>query len=489
LGTSKFLEDGFDELPAVPMHLDRIVRLFTEKLGYQRVLTELGNNGLNALSDQIRTIVNSWCSQEDRTAEDIIVFYYTGHGYVDVHGDHYLWTCNAVLRDLQGTAIETANLGKWLLTSSPNRPQNIWVILDTCYAGQGSGAAAAVVSRLKQSPLLDEQSGFWVFAAASVYDEAEQHIFTQAFAESIDTLGRSQKSQAYLNPLNIKDEINQWLECHGHVQRVQADIVGNISKPFFICNPYSNCTKHKGATRSSVPLEPVMNLTEELAAFEKIAAGQDTQTQLILVSGSSGMGKTHLLNRYKYIADAKNLAVLDFNLGPQISIEQCIDHIVSWFGYQHFPSYDAFQSGRSAEPLTRATEAEWYRNLTRKFFIDLSNFNKASPLIIFFDQYEKADIAFKSWLTQVFLPNLSTRYPIIVVIAGQEKIEPPPSRRGYYRFLLTGLKVDWFFHLAESYKVNIDAQRIHDFHEILHGRPKEFVDYVKARSIPGVRDE
>src|SRR6266496_3702429 len=98
------------------MHLDRIVRLFTENLGYQRVLTELGNNGLNVPSDQIRIMVNSWCSQKDRTAEDIVVLYYTGHGYADAHGDHSLCTRNGVLRDLLGTATGTAKLGPWSLT-------------------------------------------------------------------------------------------------------------------------------------------------------------------------------------------------------------------------------------------------------------------------------------------------------------------------------------------------------------------------------------
>ena len=485
LGTSRYIEEEFNILPNVPTNLRRIVCLFTERLGYQRILTELGDNGLNASSDQIRDMVNSWFSQKERTAEDIIVFYYTGHGYVDEHNDHYLWTYNSILRNLQGTSIETANLGKWFLTSSQNRPQNVWIILDTCYAGQGSGTTAAVINGLKQSPLLGEQSGFWVFATSGAYDEAEQEIFTQALVESIDELGKSQQSQIYLSPLDIKNRINNWFESHERVQRVQADIAGNVGKPLFIRNPYCNYLKLKETDLYSIHTEPVMNLTQELAAFWRIALGQDTQTRLILVSGDSGMGKTYLFGLYKQIADANSLSILDFNLGPQISIAQCIDQIVSHFGHQLFPSYDEFQSSSLNMSMNYSIEREWHRNITRKFFIDLSNIEKKSLLVIFFDQYEKADIAFKNWLTQVFLPSISIHYPIMVVIAGQEKFELPASRKGYHHFSLMGVSVDWFHRYAKNYKVDLEYELINEFHTLLHGRPKDFVDYIKVRSTLG----
>ena len=94
--------------------------------------------------------------------------------------------------------------------------------------------------------------------------------------------------------------------------------------------------------------------------------------------------------------------------------------------------------------------------------------------MIFFDQYEKADQLLKNWLTQIFLPHISVRYPIIVVISGRESIEPLPSAKGCRRFPLTGVTVDWYHRYVEDCKVELDSKLIDLVHEALKGRPKEF---------------
>jgi hypothetical protein len=65
----------------------------------------------------------------------------------------------------------------------------------------------------------------------------------------------------------------------------------------------------------------------------------------------------------------------------------------------------------------------------------------------------------------VFLPYISVRYPIIAIIAGQEAPVPPPSRRGYHHFPLTGVTVDWFFRYAESYGIDMQPEHINLLHE------------------------
>jgi hypothetical protein len=227
--------------------------------------------------------------------------------------------------------------------------------------------------------------------------------------------------------------------------------------------------------------EPMMNLLEELAGFEKIATRGDTQTRLILVNGESGMGKTYLLDLYRRVAAANDLEYLDFALGQQISIQECIDRIVCYLGVEYFSSYDGYRSGGLPQPFNRLDEEEWHRTLTRKFFMDLRTYSKPSPLVVFFDQYEKADPAFKSWLTEVFLTNISPRNPLIVVITGQEEIKLLPSVKGFRHFPLVGVTVDWYFRYVEDCKIDLDPTKIFDFHEVLRGRPKEFVEYVKLR--------
>ena len=137
------------------------------------------------------------------------------------------------------------------------------------------------------------------------------------------------------------------------------------------------------------------------------------------------------------------------------------------------------------KPLPPAEEEAWQRNLTRQFFKDLSNYTSASPVVIFFDQYEKADQLLKNWLTQIFLPHVSIHYPIIVVISGRESIEPLPSEKGCRRFPLKGVNVDWYHRYVEDCNVDLDSQVIDAVHDAFKGRPKDFVEFVKARNAKG----
>jgi hypothetical protein len=223
-----------------------------------------------------------------------------------------------------------------------------------------------------------------------------------------------------------------------------------------------------------------MNLHDELEAFKGIATGQDTQTRLIVLTGEGGMGKTHLLDLYRRVAMANHLQFLDLPLGPQMSVEECIDQIISCFGgFKRFPSYDQYRSTVN-KPNTRYDEEEWQCNLTRKFLIDLSKCANAKRLVVFFDQYEKADPSFKKWLIGAFMPHISE--PMVVVVAGREDINPPPTLRGYRTFFLKGVAANWFHRYVEVCKVKLDPGLIEEFHKLLHGRPKEFVEYVKSQS-------
>jgi predicted phosphodiesterase len=264
------------------------------------------------------------------------------------------------------------------------------------------------------------------------------------------------------------DQRNEWIEDIGSCDggKYEFDLPKNlcVSKPII-----------------GLQSEPSMNLEIELDAFKKIATGEDTQTRLILVTGEGGMGKSYLLDLYKQVADENNIDVLPFSLGPQISVENCIDQIVSRFGCEHFHGYDEFLINYPHKPLPPIEEEAWQRNLTRQVFKDLGDCINASPLVIFFDQYEKADQLLKNWLTRIFLPYISVRYPIIVVVSGRDSIEPPPSEKGCRHFPLKGVTVDRYHRYVEDCKVKIDSNLVTEFHKLLHGRPKEFVEYVKSQ--------
>ena len=119
-GTASYDHLEGDQLPSLKDDLDRIVKLFTGDLGYERVLPGLGDN---PTSDELCHRLSEWLTERDPS--DRIVFYYSGHGVVEGR-DHYLLTKDSRVADLVGTAFPTALLGQKLyetkIQQTPDHP-------------------------------------------------------------------------------------------------------------------------------------------------------------------------------------------------------------------------------------------------------------------------------------------------------------------------------------------------------------------------------
>jgi hypothetical protein len=228
--------------------------------------------------------------------------------------------------------------------------------------------------------------------------------------------------------------------------------------------------------------DPRMNLEIELDAFEKVINGSDKETRLFLIHGASGMGKSYLFKLYKSLAAANGIEIIEFGLGAQISVEQCMDQIVANYGFERFPRYDEFKSAGRPDFLTLSKEAEWQANLTRKFLIDIGQCPGIKNLLVLFDQFEKVDQKFKHWVCNDFLPFLSSRIPIIVTLAGQEVIERLPSRKIYKNFHLSGVRWQDYANYAAEKKVPLKTEEIKLLHEALNGQPKRFTELIASRS-------
>lgn len=232
------------------------------------------------------------------------------------------------------------------------------------------------------------------------------------------------------------------------------------------------------ANDNAIP-DPLMNCKDEIAAFEKIATGKDTQTRLILIHGNSGTGKTRLLKEYEQIAIQNSLEVLPIFLEEVISVEECLEQIVYHFGPHHFRRYQEFMKSDRPDQITKIQK--WQTDLTRDFFVDLTHHDGTSRLALFFDKYEKADRSFKSWVSRTFLPGIRSQQKLIVVIAGQEKVFSKPVGRSQCMFHLDGFSVDYFHQYVKACQVELDAVFINEVHKMLHGHPKAFVDYVRSQ--------
>lgn len=229
--------------------------------------------------------------------------------------------------------------------------------------------------------------------------------------------------------------------------------------------------------------DPLMNFENELSIFEKIASGEDTETQIVVIHGEGGTGKSRLLTEYQRIATEQHLNFLPIYLEQQISIDECLYLIACEFGLHNCAYYSNFRTSVRPEPWTRQREEEWQSSLTHYFFKDLHQNRDLNRLAIYFDSYEKADPALKYWLSRVFLPVTLNQIQIVVVIAGQEKIEAHSNRKGYRHFHLDGLSLEWFFWYLNKCNIPHERSVIAEIHKVLRGRPKLFVDYVRTELV------
>ena len=180
-GTAKYRLLPEDcQLPSVAGDLRRIVTLFVDKLGYERVLLGLGEN---PESGYFSERLGEWLNDADRKSTDQVVLYYSGHGGV-VMGKHFLMMTNSDANNV-GTAFLTANLGL-MLSGTPIR--QMMVILDTCHAAAGSIDFQAIAQKFVYVTQFGRSTPrcFYALAAARPKGEASQRVFSEAFVRAAE---------------------------------------------------------------------------------------------------------------------------------------------------------------------------------------------------------------------------------------------------------------------------------------------------------------
>jgi len=223
--------------------------------------------------------------------------------------------------------------------------------------------------------------------------------------------------------------------------------------------------------------KPIINLEEELPAFEKMLSGEDADTRLILVHGQSGMGKTRLLEEYERLARAYEFDPLRISLKQQISVEECLAYIAGRLDPVKCPGYETCLESRPSDVLTLQ---DWQRRLTQKFFADLATCSLAPRVLVFFDEYNpgKTD-AVKEWLKNDFLPLLfAKKTPLLVVISGQERIEPKAPWQGYRQFELTLPDVSQLTKYVNERKIPLRPENIARMRQSMNST-RHFVDFIE----------
>ncbi len=123
----------------------------------------------------------------NRVKDDLLLFYFAGHGVIDHYYDYYLTATDTRNRDVgglqQSTAIDTASLHKSIKKSKSERKV---VILDACFSGAIASGAMGNTVPLKLKESLGEK-GTAILTSSSATQLSYEGVYTRYLVEGIAT--------------------------------------------------------------------------------------------------------------------------------------------------------------------------------------------------------------------------------------------------------------------------------------------------------------
>ncbi|HEY5377265.1 MAG TPA: SUMF1/EgtB/PvdO family nonheme iron enzyme [Polyangiaceae bacterium] len=217
----------FKALPQVPIDVRRIGDVFEHVLSYERV-TLLADPS----ADELRAALNRWVVKAALGPQDRVVFYYSGHGHVDV-SSHYLCT-RGFRAEAVAEGIRASDLAALVLARDAH-PGKMLLILDCCYASRAAG-------RTLLSHALERADCYLL--AASAEGPAYDGVFSQAF---VDVLGSP-------SPPSSLDELAAALKAQvGNRQSIRHLGVGGDRFDFLDKQAPGSLSSSAGAEAASAP--------------------------------------------------------------------------------------------------------------------------------------------------------------------------------------------------------------------------------------------
>lgn len=223
--------EGYAKLDRVEEDIRQVVEIFQEQ-GYVRVLNE--EIELGASSQTIIKVVSRWFSSENRRLSDHVIIYYGGHGDDGKRfRHHYLFTSDSTEHPINTTAIKTKDFIECFFAGSKQyAPQNILLILDTCYAGEGARQSSENWNEFKD--VNSEGSGFWMISSANAKTEAGDGAFVKALKASLQCNDQRFGQEEFLPIGALVEKINELLEAG---QQANFNVLEGTREAKFIRNP------------------------------------------------------------------------------------------------------------------------------------------------------------------------------------------------------------------------------------------------------------
>ena len=310
---------GYRDLPRVESDIKAITELF-ETQGY-----EPGLSLVSEVSERIITALSSWFSNTNFSPSDCVVVYYAGHAHLEDRDGylpgHYLLTIDSKLEELESKAILTERLVRAFFQGRiDQRPRNILLILDTCYANAGARDSNRVMSQMRGDT--PEGSGFWVISAADAGTEAEDGTFVQALCAVMNSdCEEFQRLEAFIPIDMLVTLINQQLPA----QRVIGNATGIQREAVFIRNPRflglgsSGSQSLQGQEQQSAQLAQLidclwsLDYTSQSRTFEDITKPRSRRAAAFVVQAKDARIQQWLVKRLvNQLPNVKNAKVLPF---------------------------------------------------------------------------------------------------------------------------------------------------------------------------------
>jgi WD40 repeat protein len=209
-----------------------VVELFTS-FGYECVLPGLGEY---STAEHVRLALSHWSRDIGLGEQDVVVFYFAGHGLVEERDRHYLLCWDSRVDDLAATALPSEDVVR-ILTRTGLR--NLLVILDTCFGGTGTADATRVVLQAVARRLSSQTvaTGMWFVSSARAKDEAKDGAFIDALLLAIEEVtGRTGQRQQYLDLAELVHGINRVFDARGVRQRAEFAVGLSTGLPPFLPN-------------------------------------------------------------------------------------------------------------------------------------------------------------------------------------------------------------------------------------------------------------
>lgn len=225
-----------EPLKRVENDIEKINNIFIKEQGYERVFTK--KESLGCVSAKIKSELSSWFRKDERSPSDQVIVYYAGHGDGGrEHGSHYLYTIESKIDELYNTAIKTSDLAECLFPGQPNSPQNVLLILDVCYAGQG--AINTIVSSLTQCQAATQNVSFWIIASANSKTEAGDGDFVDALEKVMkDDCWKQKDKDEFISIEQLVGCINTYWKNNNNPQRAECRCIQSIGQSNFLRNPF-----------------------------------------------------------------------------------------------------------------------------------------------------------------------------------------------------------------------------------------------------------